>query len=207
MVGATITCSIFKVQLKPIYLMFKSFFSSKALLLILIAVFLISCTDNDDDGPVATIVEDQFTVNNVSYNLDVGYRGNTVSNGDIFVTTVALLEDSAIRSAQGFTGVSNFIVFELYTSDNNGLQVGTYDIRFDDEDNYDAYSYFGINIDLTTGDGDVDEDLDGGIVTISFDETTGYTFLVSAQIDDINNTPFSATFQGDLTLIPELGNN
>jgi hypothetical protein len=174
------------------------------LLFTLITALFLSCNPDDDDpSPVLPVeVDNQFKIGSTVYELDTGFRSASFpDNPGLFVTTVFLVDDGLsldVASSQ-LVGTGNIIGLEFYTSGNNGLQAGVYNLDNVNDQPQTVTAYIGLDYNAQTDTAAVEDDVFQGSITVEALENGRFKISGQGRADDANAT-FTLSYTGDLLL-------
>lgn len=179
----------------------KNTFKLYALAFLSLALF--SC-DPDDDAPAPEPVAttNNFKIGTDTYPMARGFRsGSEMDRPGLFVTFAVLTSDGiTLDTNQELVGTGNIVAFEFYTTANNGLQPGVYNLDNVNDQAQTVYVYTGVGYDGSTGDASSPDDIFQGTITV--EALAGGNFKITGQgIADDAQARFTVNYSGPLQLV------
>lgn len=149
-------------------------------IIICVSIVFTACPSDDDnmgtiDPPIGV---NQFTSGSTVYVIDSAYRSNSTQDAPgLYVTNVVFTTSGLTLNAttQQLEGAGDLVAFEFYTTTNNGLQSGTYNLDSSSNQPNTVYGYVGFGYDATTGSAMIDDDIFQGTITVTNDGNGMYT--------------------------------
>lgn len=174
------------------------------LLLICLTIIITGCPSDDDGITVTDLLEEnEFSIGNTSYSIENGFRSNSMPDAPgLFVTNVVFTTTglSLNTTTQELEGTGDLVAFEFYTSNNNGLQAGTYNLDSLNNQADTVYAYIGLDYNASTGVAATEDDVFQGTITVTEEANNVFTITGNGVVDNAQQS-FVVTFEGNIQLV------
>ncbi|WP_167342645.1 hypothetical protein [Nonlabens sp. SY33080] len=169
-----------------------------------ILIALSSCNPDDDNSsneeePVAV---NEFTLGDDNYSLEQGYRSQSSEDSpNLFLTNVVLSGPGlTLNSSNVLSGNGDIVGLEFYTTVNDGLQPGTYNLDSLNEQAQTVYAFIGVDYNAQLGEAIIEDEIFSGTITVELLENGDYKITGSGTADDANEG-FTISYTGELRLV------